>query len=75
VAGQQPGAGGQRVCHEAFGTPGGAEAPLGRALAAGRARRFGALNMAFFHECHAITSNLPLRESCARLFLQTAWQV
>lgn len=44
-----------------------------RALAkAPDARRFGELNMEFFHEFHAITSNLPLREICQRLFLQTA---
>lgn len=44
-----------------------------RALAdAPDARRFGELNMAFFHEFYAITSNLPLRETCQRLFLQTA---
>lgn len=36
------------------------------------ARRFGELNMEFFHEFHRITSNLPLREICERLFLQTA---
>ncbi|MDE3239248.1 MAG: GntR family transcriptional regulator [Paracoccaceae bacterium] len=36
------------------------------------ARRFGELNMEFFHEFHGITSNLPLREICERLFLQTA---
>ena len=44
-----------------------------RALAkAPDARRFGELNMEFFHEFHAITSNAPLREICERLFLQTA---
>ena len=44
-----------------------------RALAnAPDARRFGELNMEFFHEFHGITSNLPLREICERLFLQTA---
>lgn len=44
-----------------------------RALAdAPDARRFGELNMEFFQEFHGITSNLPLREICERLFLQTA---
>lgn len=44
-----------------------------RALAAAPdARRFGELNMEFFHEFYAITSNLPLRDICERLFLQTA---
>ena len=28
--------------------------------------------MEFFHEFHGITCNLPLREICERLFLQTA---
>lgn len=44
-----------------------------RALAdAPDARRFAELNMEFFHEFHGITSNLPLREICERLFLQTS---
>lgn len=36
------------------------------------ARRFAELNMEFFHEFHRITANLPLRDICERLFLQTS---
>ncbi len=44
-----------------------------RALAeAPDARRFGKLNMDFFHEFHAITPNIPLPDICERLFLQTS---
>lgn len=44
-----------------------------RALAeAPDARRFAELNMEFFHEFHGITANIPLRDICERLFLQTS---
>lgn len=36
------------------------------------ARRFGELNVEFFHEFHGITANLPLRDICERLFLKTS---
>ena len=36
------------------------------------ARRFGELNMEFFHEFHRITANAQLRDICERLFFQTA---